>query len=186
MVNGSVGQRVAPPHATSDQRNVRICCKFALLRFLHVVHLFYTNVRVAYVFQSWLPKLHWKFQYSDLPLVLFRALKVERRNWIPWPPCVAPFSRMEYIGPIMAAPMTGVTVRASILCRALVLLFLLVASSGNSGVTRNLTSPRLWLEAWRSSSEVRVSFYHSTRVGEVEHTTHGKWLLWNLRCRSTS
>jgi len=35
-----------------------------------------------------------------------------------WPPCCAPFSCKEYIGPIMAAPMARVTIRSSLLFRA--------------------------------------------------------------------
>jgi len=59
--------------------------------------------------------------YSDSPArrSLLEPWKVERRDWNLWPPCWAPFSRKEYIGPIMATPTAGVTIRASLLFSAL-------------------------------------------------------------------
>jgi len=45
--------------------------------------------------------------------------KVERRKWNPWPPGWATFLLKEYIGPIMAAPLAGVIIRASLFFRAL-------------------------------------------------------------------
>ena len=57
--------------------------------------------------------------------------RVERRKWNPPPPCWARFSRKEYIGPIMAAPMAGVTIRYSLLFRALTL-----PKMGGSTLTR--------------------------------------------------
>jgi len=82
--------------------------------------------------------------------------RVERRKWNPRPPSWAPFSRKEYIWSIMAAPMAGVTIRSSLLFRAL---------CASSCVRDRTDASSLWLTDW--GDRVWGREWDGTSIGDI-------------------